>query len=272
MNALKKIVFLGLMLVFCFFQSCKKNGDPCPAEVDFEMSQGLIYYENFDVSSKVVYKAPADTIKNGYSVDFEASDCGAEEFEWLIGGETEVRTGKKINVEFEIENLSNPIVLNIKLTAKFNNVNNCRNYPNNQKVIIKKICIMPELQVACLGKFEGYDTLFPDKIYTINISQQWVDAPEYFWKGTIPVIENLGGTAFKLTTTMAGGVGYRTFGVLSTFNKPYENLARTSTDTFGKSYVYDNNSKISITYNLVWAPDCPSCRKQIRTFIGRRVQ
>jgi hypothetical protein len=269
MNALKKLSFLGIMLVLCFFQSCKKNGDPCPPDVNFDIHYIHGYSNNNSFES---IKVICDTILNGQDITFEAVDSGASEYEWVIGEEPEVRKGQKLVIQFDIDNLSTPKYLNITLTAKFDPQNNCRNYPNNKKVVTRKMCIMPELQPAYVGKFRGYDTSAPNIIYDVEIAPRLLRIEGY--TRNLLKIENLTQPFFVTLPILAARYnGYRNLVIWVWEDENFlaVNRCPANISGYGNCFVDKTNNNISITYHLSAAPDCRTLIKQTRTFVGVRI-
>ncbi len=262
---MKKLIvfFLCLACVLWCVSSCKKKGDPCPPEVDFEMYYMYEYYTSGNSNVPTYEKVICDTIVNGQIVTFEANENGAIEYEWLIGEETETRKGKKIEVDFHV-NTINPITIDITLTAIFSSDNNCRNYSNNKKKISKKMAIM--LKPAYIGKFRGYDTQYPEQQYTIEIIDEH---PNNFYDNYPMTITNLANLFYNTNTTRAG-YDYRYFSVWSSgHTDPCKSYLQEY--LYGKCYV-DNSNNITINYHINYTPDCErTFIKRSHTFVGTRI-
>jgi hypothetical protein len=268
---MKKLIVFFL----CFFcalwcaSSCKKKGDPCPPEVDFEMSFQNEYYKVPDFAEKVIEKMVVDTIMNGQKVTFEATDSGASEYEWLIGEETSPRKGKKINLEFNILVLNNPLILDIQLTAKFNADNNCRNYPDNKKVVRKKLCILVE--PGYFGKYRGYDTQAPDKPYEITIGH--IPNLPSGYPNYRDYVENLATIFYgsDINRYMSVEGLYRTFGIGGSEQDLYRKASICDWSKCSASgYVDGSRNNIVINYRVELRYSYPYEYRN-HTFVGKRI-
>ncbi len=274
MKALKKLVFLGIMLVLCFFQSCKKNSEEatpdikpesCMSDVNFDMYYQYEYYPTqYSPSDQPSYeKIVCDTMLNDSFMTFEAKEVGASEYEWQIGNEATPRKGKSVTLKFTFRNLQSPTSLNITLTTKFTTEGNCRKYPDNKKTVTRKMHILPETMPAYIGKFRGYDTNFPNQVYDITI----LNPPPYG-------IDVIGlANPFYYANDMGGGGGYKTFAI--GIRRDLNNCkAFTPYVWGGRCFVYgNNNNKISITYYVRSNNNCtsPNYETKTHTFVGTRI-
>ncbi len=264
------VFFLCLACALWCVSSCKKKGDPCPPEVDFEMYYMYKYWPNQDASKvedAAYEKIICDTVLNSTVVVFEARESGAIEYEWVISGETNPILERKFDLYFNISNLTSPRIIPVTLTAKFSPEGNCRNYPNNKKVITRNLCVMPNKMQAYLGKFRGYDTKNPSLKYDINIYTHAAD-PYGF------IIDGLA-TPIYFTYEMSGYGGYRHFALWSRYTS--ETLvpckAKTKRETpWGFCGVDNSNNRITITYYMENYPNCTTnVVTNTNTFIGERI-
>lgn len=294
---------LFFLVTLSIFTQCKPKKDPkppCPDALHFKITSEL-WYGNFEGKS---LKEPmeVDTIFTS-SVDpitIEANDVGADSYEWQIGLEPNKRRGRKVVLTFGIESQFLPTTIDITLTVKYNDKDEChQNIPNRTQTITKKLTIIEgviggnqaQKTNDYLGNFQGYDIENITNLYTIKIYVKdyynsnsnlynFNDIGHYNW------IDNLSGGIYnvgavrivydglfkyfamerclypKMLTWADGGSGFMTYA-----NTNYTAVIRENT---GWGFTdKKNRNKITIYYQL--RHPATGALMPPRTFIGTRV-
>jgi hypothetical protein len=238
-------------------------------DMDFRMYYKFGTYDNIDDAQPNVKEYVVDTILNGQRIFFEAQP-GADLYEWIIGLETTPRKGQNIKVDFNIPNEPQfPITIDVTLTAKYNEGNNCNNYQDNKKVVKKKFCIMPK--PAYIGRFLGTDIKAPYNPYIVEIFYGSIyDAYDTY------IVKNLATPFFSTSPYMKIGYkSYREFEVYKSLRPAgYRQDLSSINDfnhlkTIGNCWIDRNTIRISYNMITVWSRD--RVEYENRTFIGTRI-
>lgn len=205
---LKVVLLAFLALVTTLFYACKE--DKCEgkrANSAFRAYQMLEYVENTKTLSKEIEE---DTFMIGTYVTFEALGY-ADTYEWQLGEDTNIRTGKKITIFFNPVELLETTNITVTLKATINKNSLC--FPGETSTSSKTITLLDNAKWPVIGKYYGSDNTAPDKKYTIEIIRG-VDPGYYATPGDISqYIKNLpdgcsdtkfayiGGAAFEFKIT-----------------------------------------------------------------------
>lgn len=201
-------LIISSLISLTLISSCKE--DKCEgkrADSSFRMYQLLDYHEEGKPKSKEVEE---DTFMIGTYVTFEATGY-ADSYEWQLGNDPTIRTGKKITLFFNPVELLETTTITVNLKAK--NSPNSLCFPSETRTTSKTITLLDNAKWPVVGKYYGSDNTTPDKKYTIEIIRG-VDPGYYATPGDISqYIKNLpdgcsdtkfayiGGAAFEFKIT-----------------------------------------------------------------------
>jgi len=164
----KKIRLFSLVITslmsLTLISSCKE--DKCEgkqANAAFRMYQLLDYHEEGKPKSKEVEE---DTFMIGTYVTFEATGY-ADSYEWQLGDDPTIRTGKKITLFFNPVELLETTAITVTLKAK--NSANSLCFPGETKTSSKTITLLDNVKWPIFGKYYGSNNTNPNYKYTIEI-------------------------------------------------------------------------------------------------------
>jgi hypothetical protein len=136
------------------------------------MYQLLDYYEEGKPKSKEIEE---DTFMIGTYVTFEAAGY-ADSYEWQLGDDPTIRTGKKITIFFNPVELLETTTITVNLKAR--NSSNSLCFPSETKTSSKIIALLDNAKWPVVGKYYGSDNTNPNYKYTIEIIRG--PDPNYF--------------------------------------------------------------------------------------------
>ncbi len=164
---MKYIFFISLIALSFMLTSCPDEDpvklDPCegkmPVTAEFTIKQAVS-----DFTNDTIKWVETDSVVQVNSVVFEAVG-NYESYEWQLGDDPKIKTGKKIFYRFE-----EPYgKLKMRLIVKNKPDTLC--FPNDDGVdtVNKSFHVINFNQIAIIGDYLGYDTANPKETYIVKI-------------------------------------------------------------------------------------------------------
>jgi len=174
---MKKIITLWFAGISIFgmtlLDGCHRRKDnPCPpsrrTSAAFRMYSTLDYYENGISKTRIVEE---DTFMIPSYVTFEALDSSAEvqSYEWVVGRDARVRTGRKFTLFFSDEDIASDSPLTVKLTVKKKADQKCFPDDDGTDTVAKQVAFLTKDNWPFIGTYYGSDNTAPNDKYTIEI-------------------------------------------------------------------------------------------------------
>ncbi len=189
-------VFVLIVPAFFYLSSCSKCDNPCDidcgnyepccdisqANAHFNIYEQLAVLPKLSADGFESKKVQTDTVISGGVVQFEAT-YEADYYEWQIGNDTTVRTGKVVRLAFGSIHAGNQI----KVTLKAYKQSDKHCFPDQKDTASysRIVSVVPREESLVFSRFSGYlnsDPINP-RFIEISIQQGMHNLPHYRVKG-----------------------------------------------------------------------------------------
>lgn len=183
-TVVKKTLFVVLfalsIVLITLFEGCNNDPkpNPCssktPTSAKFTIGERITNYPSgngkpgiINVDTVIV----SDTVINDQQIVFQALDEN-DSYEWSIGDDPLVRTGKKVSLWFSAAsgNFSLPSTISVRLIVKKKIDKACFPMDDGIDTLIQNFTIIEQDQNPLAGVYEGYLKSKPTEIFSVKIS------------------------------------------------------------------------------------------------------
>ncbi len=273
-KAFSIVAFVFIMIVSLLLSGCHDDPKPDPCKDKTPTSARFVIGERFTYN-KFDTLIVSDTVLNEQFISFEAQDEN-ETFEWKIGEDTKVLTGKKVSLWFAASSggFSLPYTTTVRLIVKKTPNTTCFPKDDGVDTVTQQFTVIGRDKNPLVGTYSGVLKSAPSNIFEIKISYlPYVVGPDGdiyspFPQFSVSSLVQGCNSQYWWWANVGMTFGYR-WARLSDIGSTFKNECRPI-----RGWIFiDKKGEITIPYSLLSNPiDSPDLEVKIikkEVFIGR---